>query len=426
MTQFQPVCDLAWARQVTDAGLMSPSRSASALRPLVLGFLVAVLVSSGCADSGDDGPSTTTVSNDTDTDSDTDTETSTTAGCDACDPSMPPRCVGNQLVSCEVVGECAMEVFMSCPVACSGNACTDEVCGDGSIASSEVCDDGNATPGDGCSPACDVEPGWMCDDLQPSTCVASNLSIQITDVDFNASALTVTYVVRNDSDADIDGYRVDLWGSRSGRFANPPAVGEEGDLVLMDHPALTAGQSATFTETIEGVADGSDVAFAVVDTMDALPESDENDNVSLGFAWTSIGGTRYDSFAFEGGPQPIPGDGSVASATVNVDIFQQVQFYASVNITHPALAQLTVRLVAPNGAELELVSGLTGANLGGTTFGTEFGDIGGATAPYVGAFAPASNWNMPPDANGTFSLQVEDAGGEPGTLNAFTLTVLDP
>jgi cysteine-rich repeat protein len=41
----------------------------------------------------------------------------------------------------------------------------DASCGDGVRNPREQCDDGNLSPGDGCSPACAVEPGWVCDVL---------------------------------------------------------------------------------------------------------------------------------------------------------------------------------------------------------------------------------------------------------------------
>jgi cysteine-rich repeat protein len=37
------------------------------------------------------------------------------------------------------------------------------VCGNGKIDGNDVCDDGNTTAGDGCSPTCQIEAGWICD-----------------------------------------------------------------------------------------------------------------------------------------------------------------------------------------------------------------------------------------------------------------------
>ena len=44
-------------------------------------------------------------------------------------------------------------------------------CGDGEVDLFEGCDDSNQTGGDGCSARCQVEPGWTCDDAEPSVCM---------------------------------------------------------------------------------------------------------------------------------------------------------------------------------------------------------------------------------------------------------------
>ncbi len=45
------------------------------------------------------------------------------------------------------------------------------VCGDGMVDAGEGCDDGNVDAADGCDAACAVEPGWSCNEVQPSECV---------------------------------------------------------------------------------------------------------------------------------------------------------------------------------------------------------------------------------------------------------------
>ncbi len=50
-----------------------------------------------------------------------------------------------------------------------GTGGSPSVCGDGAITSGEECDDDNAVAGDGCSPACAIEPGWSCAG-EPSVC----------------------------------------------------------------------------------------------------------------------------------------------------------------------------------------------------------------------------------------------------------------
>ncbi len=49
--------------------------------------------------------------------------------------------------------------------------CTFPACGDGIIQDGEECDDHGTAPGDGCSPLCQVEPGYVCD--EDSSCALS-------------------------------------------------------------------------------------------------------------------------------------------------------------------------------------------------------------------------------------------------------------
>jgi len=62
---------------------------------------------------------------------------------------------------------CSPYCLVECGYVCSGgdesNADTClTVCGDGVRAGREECDDGNANDGDGCSSSCVVEDGWSC------------------------------------------------------------------------------------------------------------------------------------------------------------------------------------------------------------------------------------------------------------------------
>jgi cysteine-rich repeat protein len=69
-----------------------------------------------------------------------------------------------------VIGERALVAVLALAgLACgsSGNnpavgGGTMTACGDNLLAGDEACDDGNGDPGDGCSPACAIEDGWIC------------------------------------------------------------------------------------------------------------------------------------------------------------------------------------------------------------------------------------------------------------------------
>src|SRR5262245_12173567 len=45
-----------------------------------------------------------------------------------------------------------------------------DVCGDGKVTGTEACDDGNTDLEDGCTATCVVEPGFKCDEREPSGC----------------------------------------------------------------------------------------------------------------------------------------------------------------------------------------------------------------------------------------------------------------
>lgn len=58
------------------------------------------------------------------------------------------------------------------------------ICGDG-LVRGEPCDDGDLDPGDGCSPDCELEAGWSCDQ-EPSICSAPPICPPQTQVESGA------------------------------------------------------------------------------------------------------------------------------------------------------------------------------------------------------------------------------------------------
>ncbi len=72
------------------------------------------------------------------------------------------------------------------------------VCGDANIDQGEACDDGNQVPGDGCSPSCQIEPGFNCTDSPRSDvtdCQTSSgqcLVLPITLRDFDGAQVSGT------------------------------------------------------------------------------------------------------------------------------------------------------------------------------------------------------------------------------------------
>lgn len=100
----------------------------------------------------------------------------------------------------------------------------------------------------------------------------------------------------------------------------------------------------------------------------------------------------------------------------------------TVDITHPAVEELEVSLISPNGFSVALsgVVSCSGSNFSNTTFQNGAAPITSTVAPYTGTFAPIGNlgrFNTGLSPNGTWKLYVKDfiAGANTGTLNSWSL-----
>jgi cysteine-rich repeat protein len=298
------------------------------------------------------------------------------------------------------------------------------VCGDGAVGGIEECDDANTDPGDGCDDTCAVEEGWECTE-EPSMCTAADLRVRIISTELTNMDLEVTYEVVNTGGVASGDYRVDLWRGPMGQFDGVPSLGDAGDAMFAGKPSLDPGASAMFMDVIPMTAGGSFVAFAAVDTLGDIVELDENENVGLGHAWTTANLTLFTTFSSDDGPLDITDDAMPVSVGADVMVTSSapgIRF--SVNITHPALDELTLEVLAPNGAAITLVDGdLSGANLGGTTFVGNGAAIAGGAAPYIGEFAPTGMFDMAPTDDGAWQLVVTDnTPGNAGRINYFGVT----
>ena len=87
------------------------------------------------------------------------------------------RCVTSETEVCDPSLELAEDV-QSQPI--EQDACDSQpVCGNGVLECGEECDDGNDASGDGCSDACVVEEGYLCDtSLYPNACSPDNNSFE--------------------------------------------------------------------------------------------------------------------------------------------------------------------------------------------------------------------------------------------------------
>ncbi len=101
----------------------------------------------------------------------------------------------------------------------------------------------------------------------------------------------------------------------------------------------------------------------------------------------------------------------------------------TVNITHSSDSQLTLTLIAPNGAQIVLASKIGGsnANFTNTTFDDQAAiSISSASAPFTGSFRPTGMLSSLDGAapNGTWKLKVTDTVRRTtGTLNSWSLSV---
>jgi subtilisin-like proprotein convertase family protein len=178
------------------------------------------------------------------------------------------------------------------------------------------------------------------------------------------------------------------------------------------------------------------VAVVIVDTLQAVPEHDENNNVSLGHAWTDDAMTVFASFTSDADPVAIPTNGTVATMATDVALAGATspEVFFAVNVTHPRVEDLEITVVAGGGSPQRLLlSGTTvGYDLHSTTLRDSGTDLASGSPPYIGEFAPTGTWlgggSLP--TNGTYDLEVRDMGGrdDGGRINAFSVHFyeLDP
>ncbi|MFN8278638.1 MAG: proprotein convertase P-domain-containing protein [Chitinophagales bacterium] len=100
-----------------------------------------------------------------------------------------------------------------------------------------------------------------------------------------------------------------------------------------------------------------------------------------------------------------------------------------IDITHPHVADLVVFLLAPDGTQVELVSGAGGAggNFSGTCFSMKASTtIISGSAPFSGLYYPRHNLgacNNGSDGTGVWNLVIQDiVKGDSGVLNSWALT----
>ncbi len=126
-------------------------------------------------------------------------------------------------------------------------------------------------------------------------------------------------------------------------------------------------------------------------------------------------------------------DANQTGISSTIAIGQSISASSVISVTidsliHPYVADLTLRLIAPNGSSINLASGVGGAgdNFYGTVFtSTATTAIASGVAPFTGNFLPQSPFsNLTGSANGTWTLNVIDGFGQDlGTLSKWSIAL---
>jgi len=121
-----------------------------------------------------------------------------------------------------------------------------------------------------------------------------DLSVSVVKAVSDGANVTVYYSVYNNSAAAAGAFSVDLWSDS----ASAPTVGSTGETSVAI-TSLGAYSYATGSATIANTAT-TGTAYAIVDSANAITESNETNNVSTGVAW-AVPISTYD---FESGAVP--------------------------------------------------------------------------------------------------------------------------
>jgi len=169
--------------------------------------------------------------------------------------------------------------------------------------------------------------------------------------------------------------------------------------------------------------------FFFVESTDPSLNHALDDNSGSYYTFTTIVNTNP-TYAASGLPLPIP-DGNLTgvSSTISVpDDKTVVDVNVTLSITHPYDGDVDIYLIGPDLTQiaLSLDHGSTGDNYTNTTFDDEAGTpIASGTPPFTGSFQPdqaLSAFDLG-SALGNWTLKVaDDAGGDTGTLDAWSIT----
>lgn len=258
-----------------------------------------------------------------------------------------------------------------------------------------------------------------------------DLTVTIERASRVSGQVRIEYTVRNVGAAPSGPYRIDLWADRGGWFGSPPSAGDVG--VFSMKPSLAAGASQSFSDDIPSVVIELPAAWAIVDTLNGIPEFDEVNNVSLGSAWSHTP-LLYTGTQARAVDETIPDADAVTCVRSTMtlgsswDSVPSSGIALSVSVTHERTADLSIEIIAPGGQrrQLFLNHGGDGDHLIATTFRDEATQsITAGSPPYAAEYRAVGMWTPPLGStlSGTWTLRVCDTRpAHTGVLNQWALS----
>lgn len=108
--------------------------------------------------------------------------------------------------------------------------------------------------------------------------IPPDLSVVVNSATSDGTNVAINYTVANNTNIPVGAFAVDFWSD-----ALSPVVGDTGE-TSVSHASLAAWASTPGTVTIANAAI-SGTAYAIVDTVNTVQETNEANNVSSGTAW---------------------------------------------------------------------------------------------------------------------------------------------
>ncbi len=279
------------------------------------------------------------------------------------------------------------------------------------------------------SPVAETEPNdTFPGQALPGSGWVSGSTSATTDLDFYSIALNAGDTVYLSLDLDPERDTVEWTGQLGlGAFGTPPSI-----LVVNDAGAATP-DSESFFMTVN--AAGTYGIFVGVPTGGATFGTY---NLSVSVLPRVNAGVNCTTFTSTNVPVAIPTGPAVVSSTLTIPGSVTIEnMRVGINLTHNFMADLDVELTSPTGNTIGLFSDVGSVTAGAqTTMDTTIDEgagipIGQFTIVQGEAFKPELNyrldWFRGQPAAGTWTLTIrDDAAGDGGTLNAWSIEICEP